>query len=62
MGTGPGLWVTKEIVTKNKWSVRIRSSADRAHRGTTFSILIPLRTEVAEPADSAKQLQPITAA
>jgi signal transduction histidine kinase len=52
-GTGLGLWVTREIVTKNKWSMRIRSRSEAPHRGTTFSILIPLQ---AEPADAAAAL------
>jgi signal transduction histidine kinase len=59
-GTGLGLWVTKEIVTKNKWSIRLRSSAGARRHGTTFSILIPLRTEPAESAP-AEQYQPATA-
>jgi signal transduction histidine kinase len=47
-GTGLGLWVTREIVTKNKWSMRIRSRSEAPHRGTTFSMLIPLQAEPAE--------------
>jgi signal transduction histidine kinase len=53
-GTGLGLWVTREIVTKNKWSLRIRSRSEAPHRGTTFSILIPLR---AEPVDAAAAVE-----
>lgn len=47
-GTGLGLWVTAEIIRKNGWSIRVRSSCDPARSGTTFSILIPL----IEPAEA----------
>jgi signal transduction histidine kinase len=40
-GTGLGLWVTSEIVKKNGWKIRVRSSRNPAHRGTAFSLLIP---------------------
>jgi signal transduction histidine kinase len=41
-GTGLGLWVIQELAGKNGWTVRVRSSIDAAHRGTVFSILIPV--------------------
>ncbi|MGO4212823.1 sensor histidine kinase [Terriglobus sp. 2YAB30_2] len=47
-GTGLGLWVTQELVRKNGWAVRVRSSINADHRGTVFSILIP-----AEQADTS---------
>ncbi len=40
-GTGLGLWVTSEIVKKNGWKIRVRSSRNPTRRGTVFSILIP---------------------
>jgi C4-dicarboxylate-specific signal transduction histidine kinase len=40
-GTGLGLWVTSEIVKKNGWKIRVRSSRNPAWRGTVFSLLIP---------------------
>ncbi|NUQ29632.1 MAG: hybrid sensor histidine kinase/response regulator [Acidobacteriaceae bacterium] len=40
-GTGLGLWVTQELVKKNGWAVRVRSSTNPDRRGTVFSILIP---------------------
>jgi signal transduction histidine kinase len=40
-GTGLGLWVTSEIVKKNGWKIRVRSSRNPAHRGTAFSLVIP---------------------
>lgn len=41
-GTGLGLWVIQELVNKNGWSVRVRSSTGPRHRGTVFSILFPV--------------------
>jgi signal transduction histidine kinase len=49
-GTGLGLWVTKEILNKNKWTMRVRSSVSARRHGTAFSILIPLRAEAADSA------------
>ncbi|WP_246153613.1 sensor histidine kinase [Terriglobus albidus] len=40
-GTGLGLWVTQELIRKNGWEIRVRSSTAPNHRGTVFSILIP---------------------
>jgi signal transduction histidine kinase len=40
-GTGLGLWVTSEIIKKNGWSIRVRSSRRAPRCGTAFSILIP---------------------
>lgn len=40
-GTGLGLWVTAEIMQKNGWSIRVRSSRRPERSGTAFSILIP---------------------
>jgi signal transduction histidine kinase len=43
-GTGLGLWVTKEIIQKNGWRIRVRSSRKPFRNGTVFSILIPVRS------------------
>lgn len=40
-GTGLGLWVSDEIVKKNDWSMRVRSSTCRRRPGTVFSMLMP---------------------
>jgi signal transduction histidine kinase len=40
-GTGLGLWVTSEILKKNGWKVRVRSSRNPCRSGTVFVILIP---------------------
>jgi signal transduction histidine kinase len=40
-GTGLGLWVTSEIVKKNGWRIRVRSSRNPRRSGTVFSLVIP---------------------
>jgi signal transduction histidine kinase len=41
-GTGLGLWVTAEIVKKNRWKIHVRSSQRPGCSGTTFSLCMPL--------------------
>jgi signal transduction histidine kinase len=41
LGTGLGLWVSKQIIEKYGGFVRLRSSVDGARRGTTFSVILP---------------------
>jgi signal transduction histidine kinase len=41
-GTGLGLWVIQELADKNCWTIRVRSSIHPHHRGTVFSILMPV--------------------
>jgi PAS domain S-box-containing protein len=48
VGTGLGLWVTRQIVDKHRGSIRVRSTTAGPHRGTVFSIFLP-----AEPAPLA---------
>jgi signal transduction histidine kinase len=40
-GTGLGLWVTTEILKRNRWKIRVRSCSNPGHSGTIFSIVIP---------------------
>jgi signal transduction histidine kinase len=40
-GTGLGLWVTAEIMKKNGWRTRVRTSRKPWRSGTVFSIVIP---------------------
>ncbi len=40
-GTGLGLWVTSEIIKKNGWKIRVRSSRSSRQSGTVFCITIP---------------------
>jgi signal transduction histidine kinase len=40
-GTGLGLWVTTEILRRNGWKIRVRTSSNPGRSGTAFSIVIP---------------------
>jgi PAS domain S-box-containing protein len=48
VGTGLGLWVSKQIVDKHGGTIRMRSSNNGARRGTVFSVVLPV-----EPAAKA---------
>jgi len=50
-GTGLGLWVTGEIIRRNRWTVRVRSRCGPRKSGTVFSIAMPLRSDASENAD-----------
>jgi PAS domain S-box-containing protein len=41
LGTGLGLWVTKQIVEQHGGSIQVRSNINPGSSGTTFSILLP---------------------
>jgi signal transduction histidine kinase len=43
VGTGLGLWVTKQIVDKHGATIRVRSKLER---GTVFSITFPVAQEL----------------
>jgi signal transduction histidine kinase len=40
-GTGLGLWVTTEILKRNRWRIRVRSRSNPGRSGTVFSLVIP---------------------
>jgi signal transduction histidine kinase len=42
IGTGLGLWVTKEIIQKHGGVIRVKSSTNPKRHGTAFSIWLPL--------------------
>ncbi len=43
-GTGLGLWVTTEILTRHHSRLQIRTSTASAHHGTVFSLFLPQET------------------
>lgn len=52
VGTGLGLWVAAELIRKHKGSIRMRSSTDGPHRGTTFTVFLPFARDAAAVAGS----------
>jgi PAS domain S-box-containing protein len=46
-GTGLGLWVSKQIVEKHGGTIQLRSSTDPSHRGTVFSVVLPMKSAIA---------------
>jgi signal transduction histidine kinase/CheY-like chemotaxis protein len=44
VGTGLGLWVTRQIVEKHGGSIRVRTSNEGEHHGTAFSVVLPAKT------------------
>jgi PAS domain S-box-containing protein len=49
IGTGLGLWVSKQIIDKHGGTIRMRSNTGGAHRGTVFSVVLPV-----DPAAAAR--------
>jgi signal transduction histidine kinase len=45
-GTGLGLWVSKGIVDRHRGTLNVRSSQSPAHRGTVFTLFLPLNAVV----------------
>jgi PAS domain S-box-containing protein len=41
VGTGLGLWVSKQIVDKHGGTIRVRSSTEGSRRGTVVSVVLP---------------------
>ena len=41
IGTGLGLWVSKQIIEKHHGLIQMRSSVDGKYRGSTFSVVLP---------------------
>lgn len=53
VGTGLGLWVSREIIRKHGGSIRVRSSRDGQRPGSVFSIFLPL-SQTREPCVDAQ--------
>jgi PAS domain S-box-containing protein len=41
VGTGLGLWVSKEIVSRHRGRLTLRSSQQQLHHGTVFTVFLP---------------------
>lgn len=50
IGTGLGLWVTKQIVEKHGGSIRMRSRSNAKQSGTVFSVTLPERSKPSQSA------------
>ena len=60
-GTGLGLWVTTEILKRNRWRIQVRSCSNPGRSGTVFSIVIPAWQDQSQVNDATAQ-QPASAA
>jgi len=47
VGTGLGLWITKQLVEKRGGRLELRSKSEPGESGTCFSIILPVSTSVA---------------
>jgi signal transduction histidine kinase len=45
VGTGLGLWVTKQIIDKHGGTIRVRSCTGGVRRGTVFSVILPVGSD-----------------
>jgi signal transduction histidine kinase len=50
IGTGLGLWVTKQIVEKHGGSIRMRSRSNAKQSGTVFRVTLPERSKPSQSA------------
>jgi signal transduction histidine kinase len=44
-GTGLGLWVTQDLLSRVGGSIRLKTAIGGPHRGTTFAVFLPMSTE-----------------
>jgi signal transduction histidine kinase len=53
VGTGLGLWVSKQIIDKHLGTIRMRSSSGGARHGTAFSVVLSAEPAAAVHSQSA---------
>lgn len=56
VGTGLGLWITRNIVEKHQGTIHVRSKTKPEEHGTAFSIFLPLDKQVKESSKSGPSL------
>ncbi|MGE0407146.1 MAG: sensor histidine kinase [Candidatus Korobacteraceae bacterium] len=52
-GTGLGLWITRELVARNRGTISVKSSRDENTHGTVFSIQFPALSREADKREAA---------
>ncbi len=45
IGTGLGLWISKEIADKHGGTISVETSTDEAHHGTKFTLSLPVKEQ-----------------
>jgi signal transduction histidine kinase len=53
IGTGLGLWVSKEIIDKHQGRIRLHSNTNGVRRGTAFTIVLPAEDATPMPSGPA---------
>jgi PAS domain S-box-containing protein len=53
IGTGLGLWVSKQIIDKHEGTIRMRSRTHGVHRGTVCSVVLPVELTATVRSQSA---------
>ncbi len=59
VGTGLGLFVSKELIEKRGGTIKLRSSDRPGHSGSTFSIFLPVRLEPSVRHAADRQTEPV---
>jgi signal transduction histidine kinase len=55
-GTGLGLWISSEIITKHGGRLRFRSSRKEGQSGTVFQLFLPLEPMIVERQEAVRTI------
>jgi signal transduction histidine kinase len=58
VGTGLGLFVSKELIEKRGGTIRVKSSHGSKRSGTVFSIFLPARAELSSVPSLSREAEP----